>query len=279
MQSPIDIKTLSSATKAIDILNIAVLDWQFDHYFVTSFSDGSADHATEHGTVSLSAGPPKLFLDLPVNSRFSDPAGGGGGRRRLLQHAYPPKPTESYDGHSFTVQALGTPTLFVDGAKYALREMRTHTPSEHTVDGARFDMELQLVHTLDGGGGGGGAARQVVVAVLFSAAGGAGAEPPFLGELAATIGMEHFGSSPRWLARDFSFKAVAGALRGGARMTSYYKYRGSLTQPPCTEGVTWFVVKHPLTVGAATLGAFSALQGRNNRPTQPSHDRLVEFTP
>ena len=62
-------------------------------------------------------------------------------------------------------------------------------------------------------------------------------------------------------------------------MTSYYKYRGSLTQPPCTEGVTWFVVKHPLSVGAATLGAFTALQGRNNRPTQPAHDRLVEFTP
>lgn len=182
---------------------------------------------------------------------------------------------EEYDGHSFTVTLLGDPKLFIDGAAYALREMRMHTPSEHTVDGKHFDMELQLVHTLTSGSGG---AQHVVVSVLFSAGSG-GAEPAFLHELVATIGMEHFGSNPRWLARGFSFAEVAGALRGGARMTSYYKYQGSLTQPPCTEGVTWFVVKRPLAVGAGTLGALSGLQGRNNRPVQPAHERLVEFTP
>jgi carbonic anhydrase len=265
LQSPIDIKTVSASTKAIDILNIAVLDWQLG---TSALPTQSLSHSER----------PTLFLDLPVNSRFadSDAGSGNGGSRRLL-NAYT-GPFESYDGHTFTVTALGEAKLFIDGATYLVQEMRTHTPSEHTVDGKHFDMELQIVHTLSDGGGNGASSQFVVVSVFFTTSTG-GAEPTFLKQLADTIGMDHFGSSPRWLARYFSFSAVAGALRGGAHMTSYYKYQGSLTQPPCTEGVTWFVIKQPLSVSAGTLGALSGLQGRNNRPVQPGHNRLVEFTP
>ena len=209
-QSPIDIRTVSASTRAIDIMNIAVLDWQFG-------SSPSSSASAASPAVSLARAPPTLFLDLPVNSRFADVppgpgdsgdadndagefGGGGSGRRRLLN--YLDGPLESYNGHAFTVEALGAPTLFIDGATYELREFHTHTPAEHAVDGARADMEIQFVHTLSRGGeaGGAGAPRYVVVSVLFGA-GSAGAEPPFLSRLTSAISSEHFGSNPRWVPR------------------------------------------------------------------------------
>ena len=277
MQSPINIKTVSSFTRAIDILNIAVLDWQIGKPSSLAAAGPNGAPGEGTGTQALSAAqPPKLFLDLPVNSRFEDGAGAGAGAgRRLLN--YGTGPFESFEDHAFTVTSLGDARLFVDGAAYSPTELLVHTPSEHAIDGVHADLELQLIHSLTGAAAG-DAARHVVVSVLLNTGGG-GAEPSFLTELAATIGMEHFGNGRRWLARDFTFKEVAGTLRGGARMTSYYKYPGSLTRPPCTEDVTWFVLKHPLAVAPATLARFTRLQGSNNRPLQPANDRIVQFTP
>ena len=275
MQSPINIKTVSSFTRAIDILNIAVLDWQVGKPSSLAAAGPNGAPGEGTGTQALSAAqPPKLFLDLPVNSRFEDGAGAGAGRRLLN---YGTGPFESFEDHAFTVTSLGDARLFVDGAAYSPTELLVHTPSEHAIDGVHADLELQLIHSLTGAAAG-DAARHVVVSVLLNTGGG-GAEPSFLTELAATIGMEHFGNGRRWLARDFTFKEVAGTLRGGARMTSYYKYPGSLTRPPCTEDVTWFVLKHPLAVAPATLARFTRLQGSNNRPLQPANDRIVQFTP
>ena len=317
MQSPINIKTVSSFTRAIDILNIAVLDWQVGKPSSLAAAGPNGAPGEGTGTQALSAAqPPKLFLDLPVNSRFEDVAGAGAGaaassgsqstQRRRTARARPAQvvpdgqeivasprstgagagrrllnygtgPFESFEDHAFTVTSLGDARLFVDGAAYSPTELLVHTPSEHAIDGVHADLELQLIHSLTGAAAG-DAARHVVVSVLLNTGGG-GAEPSFLTELAATIGMEHFGNGRRWLARDFTFKEVAGTLRGGARMTSYYKYPGSLTRPPCTEDVTWFVLKHPLAVAPATLARFTRLQGSNNRPLQPANDRIVQFTP
>jgi carbonic anhydrase len=56
---------------------------------------------------------------------------------------------------------------------------------------------------------------------------------------------------------------------------SYYAYDGSFTAPPCAEGVSWRILKNPLPVAAADLGAFTRLQGKNDRPTQPLNGRSV----
>ena len=245
-----------------------MLSWQFG-----GSTHSSSDRGQEEGDVSLAYGPPKLFFDLPVNSRFavSESANSrSANSRRLLGRS----PLESYNGHTFIVEDLGSPTLFVDGANYMLREFHTHTPSEHTIDGTQFDMEIQFVHTLQGSGGD----KYVIISVFFNAREG-GSEPPFLPQLASAMSNEHFGPQPRWILRSLKFQDIADSLQSYAHMTSYYKYRGSLTQPPCTESVTWFIIKSPISVHSSTLNTFQRLEGQNARPVQPSAERLVEFTP
>lgn len=56
---------------------------------------------------------------------------------------------------------------------------------------------------------------------------------------------------------------------------SYYTFLGSLTTPPCSEEVTWFVLKHPVTISAAQINKFSQLYRNDARPTQPLYDRVV----
>ena len=56
---------------------------------------------------------------------------------------------------------------------------------------------------------------------------------------------------------------------------AYYTFSGSLTTPPCTGNVTWFVLKHPVTVSAAEIEQFSKLYRHDARPTQPLYDRVV----
>ena len=55
----------------------------------------------------------------------------------------------------------------------------------------------------------------------------------------------------------------------------YYTFSGSLTTPPCSEDVTWFVLKHPTTVSAEEIERFSKLYRNDARPTQPLYDRIV----
>ncbi len=56
---------------------------------------------------------------------------------------------------------------------------------------------------------------------------------------------------------------------------AYYTYEGSLTAPPCTEGVTWFVMKTPVEVSPDQIRAFAALYPSNVRPLQPLNSRVV----
>lgn len=55
----------------------------------------------------------------------------------------------------------------------------------------------------------------------------------------------------------------------------YYTYAGSLTTPPCTENVTWFVLKHPVTISDQEIKQFSKLYRHDARPTQPIYNRIV----
>ena len=58
-------------------------------------------------------------------------------------------------------------------------------------------------------------------------------------------------------------------------LNNYFKYSGSLTTPPCSEGVTWVVLKNPITIEKSDLAALSALEGNNNRPLKPLNGRVV----
>ena len=63
------------------------------------------------------------------------------------------------------------------------------------------------------------------------------------------------------------------------REVQYYHYNGSLTTPPCSEGVAWFVMKTPIEVSAEQVSKLTAVMHQNARPVQPLHDRVVMEKP
>ncbi|WP_287788652.1 MULTISPECIES: carbonic anhydrase [Atlantibacter] len=148
-------------------------------------------------------------------------------------------------------------TLTIDGVKAELQQFHFHAPSENTINGKHAAMEMHLVHKESNG-------DVVVVAVMFEV----GAENPAL----ATLWQKIPQSTDKSVALDAQIDM--NALLPTDR--TYWRFSGSLTTPPCSEGVTWLVMKHPLTLSDAQLKTFKALMHHdNNRPTQPLHGRVV----
>ncbi|WP_253186345.1 carbonic anhydrase [Nocardia brasiliensis] len=144
--------------------------------------------------------------------------------------------------------------LVIGGAEFELAQFHFHLPSEHTVDGAGTAMELHLVHK-------NGAGALAVLGVLLQA--GAGPSPldqilaaaPAAGVPAAAAGLDLRALLPADL--------------------DQFRYRGSLTTPPCSEGVSWTVLEHPVAVGSAGVDRYRMLFAHSNRPTQPLYGRAV----
>jgi len=191
----------------------------------------------------------------------------------------PSKVREFYDGHFFTADSFaadGPPKITVDGTEYTLDELHFHTPSEHTIGGKYFDLEMQLVHSTPEG-------RTLGVAVLmFTGDGSSG--PGWVSELASVIAPCHLSpdstacrltAAPTLLASKFEFKQVAISL--APLLKHYYRYTGSITNPPCTEDVSWAVLRAPLEVSQDDWTAIAALQGKNNRPLQPLNGRTITW--
>ena len=139
-----------------------------------------------------------------------------------------------------------------------LTEIHVHNPSEHTVEGEQFALETHLVYKGDSG-------EIAVVAVLYR-----------LGEANAAI-QEIIDSAPRQGENDTKPSSplmMATFLPDGH---GYYAYMGSLTTPPFTEGVHWFVMSDVLEVSAEQVREIAALTGggANNRELQPLNDRKI----
>jgi carbonic anhydrase len=163
------------------------------------------------------------------------------------------------NGHTIEVPNASAASMTVGDEKWDLAQFHFHAPSEHKVDGKGFDAELHLVHKNAKGELAvvgvlvkKGHENAVLKAVIDNAPGEAAAEP----------------------------KAVAGATVDLKALvparTSYFTYAGSLTTPPCTEGVTWFLAQTPIELSEAQIAKLHALMhGDNNRPVQPLGTRPV----
>lgn len=148
-------------------------------------------------------------------------------------------------------------TITLDGVEWTLQQFHFHAPSENTVHGKHYAMEMHLVHKSVTG-------DAAVVAVMFDV----GAENAALADLWKKIpdGVD----KSETLTRTIDLNALLPADK------TFWRFSGSLTTPPCSEGVTWLVLKHPLTLSAAQLAQFKAVMHHdNNRPVQPLHGRLV----
>jgi carbonic anhydrase len=149
-------------------------------------------------------------------------------------------------------------SLIVGDKRYELKQFHFHRPSEEYIHGKPYDMVLHLMHA-DGDG------KVAGVAVLLKT-GSANATieqlwkfmPKTAGKLEEIPGVE---VNP------------AGLL---PHDTGYYMYQGSQTAPPCTEGVTWFVLKMPMEISIEQINAFAKLYPHDVRPVQPLHGRVVK---
>lgn len=161
------------------------------------------------------------------------------------------------NGHTIQVNVPAGQSVTVDGTSYELRQFHFHAPSEHTIDGRAQAMELHLVHV---------AADETiaVVGLLLAEGEDNAALQPVFAAMPETAGPEH---------------RVPGSVDLAALLPAVpttYRYLGSLTTPPCAEGVQWLLFTEPGQISAAQLAAFRKINGSNARPVQPLNVREVE---
>lgn len=162
------------------------------------------------------------------------------------------------NGHAVQVNYEPGSFVTIDGQKYQLLQFHFHAPSEHTVAGAFYDMEMHLVHKNDSG-------DLAVVGVLLKK----GAANKIIQVL--------WDNLPQEVDKENAVSGISVNASGFMpKDTRYYHYYGSLTTPPCSEGVNWSVVKTPIEVSEAQIEQFRKLMGfDNNRPVLPVNKRFV----
>jgi carbonic anhydrase len=152
-----------------------------------------------------------------------------------------------------------SPSSFIDvgGKRYELKQFHFHRPSEEKINGHASEMSVHLVHA-DADG------NLAVVAVLLNK----GDDNPLIHEL--------WNDLPKEKDQEAVLENVQIDLSQLLPVNrGYYTFSGSLTTPPCTEKVTWFVLKQPVTISDAELERFANLYQNDARPTQPQNGRVV----
>lgn len=159
-----------------------------------------------------------------------------------------------------TIQVTYAPgsSMTVGGEKYQLLQFHFHTPSEHQIAGKTSAMELHLVHRDQVG-------KLAVVGVMINQ----GKEDPLIDQVWQAI--PPIGQT----------KTVKSTTINAANLLpeqrSYYSYAGSLTTPPCSEGVKWHILTTAISLSPKQIDQFRALYQVDARPLQPIGNRKIEL--
>ncbi|MFV1921324.1 MAG: surface-adhesin E family protein [Methylotenera sp.] len=161
------------------------------------------------------------------------------------------------NGHTLQADFKAGNIMVVDTVMYEMKHVEFHTPSENTIKGKSFPLEAHFLHT-DAKG------NTAILAVMFEE----GAENKALAKLWQQM------PKTKVQPKKLNSKVLASDLT--PRDKTYYRYNGSLTAPPCTEGVIWIVMKSPMTASKSQINAFKKIiRHDNNRPLQPLNGRIV----
>jgi carbonic anhydrase len=178
-----------------------------------------------------------------------------------LEFSYKASPLRIIDnGHAVQINLDPGSSISVGGHRWELVQFHFHHPSEERVGGKVFPMVAHLVHKDDAG-------KLAVVAVLFETGPDSPLIETLVRNLPADVGAEH---KPDGVSIDL------GQLL--PKTAGYYTYTGSLTTPPCSEQVTWFVLKSHAKISEADEAGFARKHAHNARPVQPLNDRVVQMS-
>ena len=228
-----------------------------------AFADGAHPHwsYTEHG------GPAKwseLNPDYAVCGvgKLQSPIDIKGAKKadlpEILFNYLPGAPKVVNNGQTVQVSLAAGSSITVGDHKYDLLQFHFHTPSEEAISGKRAALVAHCVpKDADG--------KLAVIAVLFDVGAESAALKPVFAKLPAKPETD-----VALAGVTFDPAAVLPARRG------YYTFEGSLTTPPCSEGVRWLVLQQHATVSKAQLAAFRKLYPANARPLQPANGREIQ---
>ena len=160
------------------------------------------------------------------------------------------------NGHTIQVNYPKGSSINVNGKTYELLQFHFHTPSEHTVNQQAYALEGHLVHRNQDG-------KFAVVGVFLKE----GDRNPFLESIWKNLPAK--GKTQK------ISNVKIDASRLLPTSNSYYSYEGSLTTPPCSEGVTWIVMKRPIEASKEQIAKFASLYNVNARPVQPINGRQI----
>jgi carbonic anhydrase len=170
-----------------------------------------------------------------------------------------------HDGHSFKGLSASNSLVLFDGQSYQFLQFHFHDPSEHHMDGVSYPMEMHLVHKNSEG-------KLLVIGVL------------------AQEGEEHkeLARAGAWVKKQVGHRMLqSGEEVAGTHQFDlmkvlpkdrehFYAYGGSLTTPPCTEGVQWVVLKEPIELSGDQIHRFIRAYGPLARPVQPLRGREIQ---
>jgi carbonic anhydrase len=172
-----------------------------------------------------------------------------------LKPNYVPGPAEvTNTGTGIQVNLKGD--LKIGSSDYKLLQFHFHAPGEEAINGVHYPLNAHLVHANSAG-------SLKVIGVNFKV----GAPNAFLESFWSKLPAKKDGSVK------VSLPSLAGLL---PKSLGYYTYSGSLTTPPCTEGVQFFILKEPVTISAKQLATFVKLYPINARPVQPLNGRVIK---
>jgi len=161
------------------------------------------------------------------------------------------------NGHTIQVNYPKGNSIILDSQSFELKQFHFHAPSENRINGKSYPLELHFVHVNKKG-------KLAIVAVMFSE------------------GKENTEIIKAWLKMPIKkgdkniLTKVIDPKKLLPTVSNYYRFNGSLTTPPCSEGVRWIVMKKPLTASKKQIKDFTDVIGHpNNRPIQLLNARLV----
>jgi len=171
-------------------------------------------------------------------------------------------------GHTIQLDFSDSSLTIANGVQYAFKQLHFHTPSEHLIDGVTFPLEMHMVNQVKQSKPG-EKTKYLVVSILFKM----GHENKFLKEFMSVIPAEE----NKKVSLEKGTVRLNDLFTGLAKHEAnpYYHYQGSLTTPPFTETVDWFINKHVFEASADQILTLERMEGNNARHVQDRHDRKI----